>query len=196
MSPTQRAFDRLAPLLQGELLRVNWISPGKARTVQEYSRFLITDLNLTGPCDVVGVSFGGIIAQEIAPLLDARICIVVASIGSTAELPQPWRWLRFLPTGMCRAALGFVGACASGQMFHRSNPDGEWYRWATAATLSWKPSGPSSVKCTRIHGDRDRTFPSGHLFSDHVIEGGGHLITMTHAESLAEIICHYRASKE
>ena len=48
----------------------------------------------------------------------------------------------------------------------------------------------------RIHGDKDKTFPRGHEFSDYVVEGAGHLLAISHAEWLAETVMNYRQSKD
>ena len=45
-----------------------------------------------------------------------------------------------------------------------------------------------AVPTTQIHGDQDQTFPIRYARPEVVIQGGGHLIALTHASEIAEIV--------
>lgn len=204
MSPGGRVFRQLAPLLQGGEM-VPWIEPRDCKSIASYARLLADSLDLDRPCDVLGISFGGIVAQELAAQIGAGHCFVVSSISHPSELSRKTRLLgRLGPTTsdrlMCtagRVAQGWPGrpSAATVRAQKLAGQDGSWYRWASAAAIRWKPHpDPSSSTVIRIHGDRDRTFPRGHLYADHVIAGAGHLLSVHHAAELAAIVEAHRAA--
>jgi len=112
MTPDQRVFQKLAPCLPGCEI-VDWIDPSEASSIAEYARLLADDLAVDSPCDVRGVSFGGMVAQELAPLVGATFCFVVSSIQSAEELPQTKRLLSSLPMRLRESTLGAVGLSAT-----------------------------------------------------------------------------------
>lgn len=201
MTPGGRVFRRLAPLLPNCEI-VEWISPECASSIADYARRLVDELEIDTPCDVLGVSFGGIVAQELASLIGAESCFVVSSISSPAELKCMNRILSRLPATLHDRMMSSAGEVAQSWPGRSSaatvrarkfgGDDGAWFRWAAGAALRWKPlRSPQGFTVVRVHGDRDRTFPRGHMFADHVIEGADHLLAITHAKALAEIVADY-----
>jgi len=202
MTPGGRVFRKLCPLLSDYEV-VDWIDPGDAVSVADYARRLVDEMQLDSPCDVLGVSFGGIVAQELAPLIGAELCLVVSSVTSPSELSDIGRLLGIIPDSLQGLMLNSVGRSAD---FWPSQPsaetvrarkftgsDGRWFRWATAAVLGWRPKpNASDHSVVRIHGDRDKTFPRGHEFADHVIGGASHLLAVSHAQDLADIVTEHR----
>ncbi len=201
MKPGRDIFRNLTPLLHDSAI-VDWIAPGDAASISDYARKLADELDLDHPCDVLGVSFGGIVAQELAPLIGAEHCFVVSSICSPQELTSMNRFFGRLPATASDRLMQTAGQIAQrwpGKRFAATvrarrfaGEDGPWYRWASAAALKWNPRPiPESVSVVRIHGDQDNTFPLGHRLADHVIEDANHLLAVSHAERLAEILAAY-----
>ena len=205
MSPGGRIFRKLSPLLPNHAI-VEWIPPGGAISVADYARMLVDELEIDAPCDVLGVSFGGIVAQELAPLVGAELCFVVSSIGSSSELTNINRFFSRVPNPLLDRMLNSVGdiahylpdrsSAATVRARKFAGDDGPWFRWATTAALRWNPQhSASGNSVVRIHGDRDKTFPRGHESADHVIRDADHLLVISHAEALAKIIAEHRNGK-
>lgn len=207
MTPGRRIFDKLAPHL-GLCEIIDWVAPGRAKSISEYAQKLATETGIDSECDIVGVSFGGMVAQEIANLVRSRLCFAVSSVSSSNELRPAQKILARLPEGVHSSALGFVGGIANAWPLKGSSTGtvrarkfagvgGDWYRWATSAALRWTPDfSGSHFRVIRVHGDRDRTFPNGHRHADHVITGAGHVLVITHSRALAEIIHQRQAEAE
>lgn len=195
-------FRKLAPLLPRCEL-VEWMSPKNGASIPEYARQLAERIETDQPCDVLGVSFGGIVAQELAPLIGAKHCFVVSSINSASELSFGVKTMRMLPAEARISLMKSAGRIASAwprrpssatvRLRKFENDDGPWFCWASSAVLGWKPTQACGGECVvRIHGDRDETFPAGADRADHVIGGAGHMLALTHAEILAAIVMKYR----
>src|SRR5262245_38629527 len=69
-----------------------------------------------------------------------------------------------------------------------SQADEAIFRWSLEQLLSWKE--PPEVTCPifQVHGDCDRVLPMSRTNPDHVVRGGGHVISLTHAREVNEFI--------
>jgi pimeloyl-ACP methyl ester carboxylesterase len=61
-------------------------------------------------------------------------------------------------------------------------------RWASAAIFTWPGLEQLPMPIVHIHGARDRIIPVRRVKPDHVIEGAGHLLNITHAEVVNEFL--------
>ena len=85
MTPDHRIYDRLLPLLPTAIV-VDWIPPTEHESIVSYADRLSRTVNHDEPMVVCGVSFGGIIARELACRLNATSCVLISS--SRSNLPQ------------------------------------------------------------------------------------------------------------
>ncbi|MEQ1831114.1 MAG: alpha/beta hydrolase [Pirellula sp.] len=196
MTPDRRIFERLLPLLPTAVV-IDWIRPKRYESISSYAYRLGLSVRQDGPTVVCGVSFGGIVARELAYCLNAKACVLVASVRSPREMPPWFRIFRMLAPLPAEAAMNVTGILASywprrvktrstWRLMKLGGPPGEWHRWASAAALSWKPSaGADRIPLFQIHGDRDLTFPIRYTSADTVIHGGGHVLPLTHSEEIA-----------
>ena len=197
MTPDHRIFDRLLALLPAAIV-VDWIPPMEHESIVSYAARLSRTLNHDEPMVVCGVSFGGIIARELACHLNATSCVLISSVRSPRELPPWFRICRVLTPRPAVAIMKAIGAIANywprrlrspatWRLKKLSGKSGEWHRWATAAVLNWNPSQQADrITSVHIHGDRDATFPIRYTCADTVIHGGGHVLPLTHCEEIAE----------
>lgn len=197
MTPDHRIFDRLLPLLPTAIV-VDWIPPIANESIASYAARLSRTLYHEGPVVVCGVSFGGIVARELASCLNATSCVLISSVRSPRELPPWFRIFRVVAPRPAEAIMRTIGAIASywprrlkssstWRLMKLGGKSGEWHRWATAAVLNWNLSkGAERIRSIHIHGDRDATFPLRYTSADTVIHGGGHVLPLTHCEEIAE----------
>src|SRR6478609_2163520 len=92
MTPDARVFERLLPLLPTARV-VPWLDPQARESLSDYARRLADTQNGAGQCVVCGVSFGGIIARELALQLNAKACVLVSTVRTHSQLPP---WMRML----------------------------------------------------------------------------------------------------
>lgn len=192
MTPTARVFDRLAPLLPNCTV-VDWIPPRAEDSVASYAQRLVAEVAL-GDCFLGGVSFGGIVALEVARLIHPKTCFLISSVRSPKHLPPWFRLPACLADTRVLAAAGHFAASvpkrvrsgATVRMAKLAGDDGAWYRWAASAVLRWTPGHEPPPRVCHIHGAADRTFPIRYTSPDIVIPGGGHVLPATHPGDVAE----------
>ena len=170
-----------------------WAPPMDSETLAAYAARLARSIDPQSPCVVGGVSFGGIVALEVARHLDARACLLIASSRDVAGLPAAVRFLRPIARAARPAALswitrsGEVSAVPSFPRFRRrlarlSAEEMSFRRWAFGALLTWQP--PHLIRCPilQIHGECDSTVRASRTKADVLLPHAGHLLTLTHAE--------------
>src|SRR5882724_23441 len=75
--------------LQGyELRHIPWLTPHKNEKINAYARRMAASIQHESPL-LIGVSFGGMVAIEIARHMPVRKLILISTIKSTGEMP-PW----------------------------------------------------------------------------------------------------------
>ena len=89
MTQGDRIYAQLRSSLPG-LQVAAWLPPERHESIRRYARRLADSLaGCPQPSYLGGVSFGGIVALELACLLPVRACFLISSITSPAEMP-PW----------------------------------------------------------------------------------------------------------
>jgi pimeloyl-ACP methyl ester carboxylesterase len=198
MTPNPRVFDSLLPLLP-EASVVSWIEPHPHESIASYGRRMAETIEGEAPVVVCGVSFGGIVAQEIAGHLEAKACVLISSVRTSRDFP-PWlRCAQWAPRRGVLPWLRTIGTLAAkwprkirtrstARLSKFVGENGDWYLWAAASALEWKRPAAPPVPTVQIHGDRDGTFPVRYVRPDHILEGGGHVLTLTHGDRIAQIL--------
>jgi pimeloyl-ACP methyl ester carboxylesterase len=198
MAPDACVCRRLSLAYPGASV-VPWIRPLRNETLNGYAARLASRLDAARPLVVCGISFGGIVARELAWRLNAEWCVLISSVRSPGEFPPGLRLLRPVAGRQSDAALRLFGrfaqripkpvrSDATVRLSRLSGHSGAWNRWAARAVLRWKPSEQvEQVPVLQIHGSRDRTFPIKYVKADVVIDGG-HMIAVTHADEISAAI--------
>jgi pimeloyl-ACP methyl ester carboxylesterase len=177
-----------------------WIEPTPGESLRAYAARMARLVDPGRPCIVGGASFGGMVALEMAPLLQARACLLIGSVRSSDELSWRWRALRPL-AGLGPAALGMAAGLAARfaspwlrqgtvrRLLRLARPEAAFVRWAMCAVVRWRPSPAARrVPVFQIHGEHDRTLPVARTRPDVVIPGGQHALTLFSAAAVSEFI--------
>lgn len=168
-----------------------------------YARRIRDLLELDGPCVLVGVSFGGMVAYELAAMCPAKCVLLIASCRDRRAIPRYYdaaEWVsRWIPDPLIRRRCE-----ASGRMIARLEALSDehdhlvramsrdvpvpFLRRVGRMILRWRP--PERLPCPvrAIHGARDRIIPVRRVRPDEIVDDGGHLISLTHAERVNRFI--------
>lgn len=177
--------------------------PHRGDTLADYAARIRDQLRLIAPCVVGGVSFGGMLACELARLCNARCAILIASCRNRSGVPSHYRILevisRIIPDAIIQRR-----AVVSGRVFAAMEcVTEEQKRTVTQMSrdvavpqlrriarmlLSWEAPAVWPFPIHQIHGEIDRIIPLGRVQPDEIVPGGGHLINMTHADQVNAFI--------
>ena len=194
----ERVFQFLR--LQGEVHVLRWLPPQTAaETLPHYAARLAAAVPKDQACWLVGVSFGGVLALEVAQRRPLARVVLISSFIGPGELPWLGRLARatglyrLLPPQLLprlpRLAKWFFGVKSARdyhllrQILHDTDPS--FTRWAIARLLQWP--GRPAVPTIRIHGTDDRLLPHGAAHSHYQLPGG-HLIILSRAAVINRIL--------
>lgn len=194
----ERVFQFLR--LQGEVHVLRWLTPqNSAEDLPQYAARLAAAIPLEQACWLVGVSFGGVLALEVAQLRPVARVVLISSLAGPSELPWIGKLARatglyhLLPPQLLprlpRVAKWLFGVKTGRdyqllrQILRDTDPD--FTRWAIARLLQW-PGRPLPA-AIRIHGIEDRLLPAGTASSQYMLPGG-HLIIISQAAKISRIL--------
>ncbi len=81
----EKAFHRLEDFGVPKIM-VQWLDPIPKESLLNYCKRIITQYGITQQDIIVGLSFGGLIAQQIAQILDQRFVILISSFRTKEDL--------------------------------------------------------------------------------------------------------------
>ncbi|MEP7374132.1 MAG: alpha/beta hydrolase [Chitinophagaceae bacterium] len=181
----KRAFSFLN-LSFCEPVFIDWITPIETESMKSYALRLRQQIPEEHPT-IVGVSFGGMLATEMAKDDKLMNVIIIASNKSSAEFPGYLRVGKYFPVYKWlpekliknKHLLNWVLGVGKGEQRKLMS--------AISAILHWKETGiPINVK--HIHGTADKLLPFRYVKADFEIPGGTHLMSMNKAAEISSLL--------
>lgn len=179
---------------------VEWIKPIKNEGLKDYALRLRLNIKDDNPI-IVGVSFGGMLATEMAKADPNVKPIIISSNKTHLEFPGYLRLWKYFPvynwvppsiiksTG--RFTKHFIGPQGKAQketfsqIMHETDP--VFTAWAIGAILNWKNTQvPANL--IHIHGTGDRLLPFSYVNNHYTIEGGKHIMIMDKAGEISVLL--------
>ncbi|RNC86976.1 MAG: alpha/beta hydrolase [Winogradskyella sp.] len=173
---------------QFEIHWLEWKIPQKEESLESYAKRMITDI-VHENVVLLGVSFGGILVQEMSKYMKFRKLFVVSSVKSHYELPKRIKLLKYtkaykiLPTRLAsnvellsRYSLGnSINKRVELYKKYMSVNDKDYLDWAIQQIVCWDQESPNE-DAIYIHGDKDGVFPHSCVGDCIVIKGGTHIM--------------------
>ena len=191
MAASSLIFERIKmPEDTFESHLLEWIIPNKNDTLQEYAKKMaekVTHQNVV----LIGVSFGGILVQEMAHFLSVKKVIIISSVKSNTELPsrmkiaKSTKAYKLLPTSMAQK-IEVLSKFAFGSIIkqrlilyekYMCMRDKTYLDWSIEQIINWNQIMPDS-NLVHIHGDADEVFPIKNIKNVIEIKGGTHLMIL------------------
>ena len=191
MAASSLIFERIKmPEDTFESHLLDWIIPNKNDTLQEYAKKMaekVTHQNVV----LIGVSFGGILVQEMAHFLSVKKVIIISSVKSNTELPsrmkiaKSTKAYKLLPTSMAQK-IEVLSKFAFGSIIkqrlilyekYMCMRDKTYLDWSIEQIINWNQITPDS-NLVHIHGDADEVFPIKNIKNVIEIKGGTHLMIL------------------
>ncbi len=179
---------------------VKWIVPQDKETIENYTARLLDQITTTKPI-LIGLSFGGLIAVEMAKQIDTKKVILIASAKAKSEIPFYYRFAgqlkihKLLPTRLLKSSNfitnWFFGTSSTfdKQLLKQIliDTDPTFLKWAIDKVTRWT-NQTQIENIFHIHGTSDRILPLSFIKCNATIKNGGHLMTLNNADELNEII--------
>ena len=180
-------FEHLRlPEAEFEPFFLEWHIPVAGTSLQDYARQMAQ--NVTHPDPVlVGVSFGGMLVQEMAAFLNARKVIIISSIKTRKEMPRRLLVARYtklhklLPTSLLNN-VEVLSRYAFGDPVNKrlklyekylAVRDKRYLDWAIDQIVNWERDTALSG-LVHIHGEKDAIFPIQYIGECIRVRGGTH----------------------
>ena len=198
----ERVFKKL-DLVPLEPVYLKWIPPHKNESVESYASRLLSQITEKNPV-LIGLSFGGMMAIEIAKQIETKKIILLSSAKTKYEIPWYYRFIGFLkiqrifPIRYFKK-VKFMTNWLFGITTHEEKvllktiieeTDHRYLLWSIEKILTWKNTFvPKNV--IHIHGTADRVLPIRYIKCDYEIKGGGHFMTLNMPGDISDIIKKY-----
>lgn len=173
-----------------EIHLLQWELPLPLETISAYAARISKNVTEENPV-LIGVSFGGVLVQEMAKFVNPRSVIIISSIKSNAEFPRRMRMARFtklykiFPTRMVQDLDRLQKLPFSGKIRQRlvlydkflAVRDKGYLDWALEQILLWDRKEPDE-KVIHIHGDADDVFPVKYIRDYIPVKDGTHIMIL------------------
>ncbi len=197
----QRAFSKLDFVKKHNATYLPWLAPlQKKESIESYAKRMAT--NITGEAPIiVGLSFGGMMAIEIAKTISAKKVILISSCKTKSELPPQIKMAgslgldSLMPTALVKKSkplvYNFLGTKTDKEKEIASDfidsLNEDYLSWSMRTISRWKNTEVPCSTC-HIHGNKDMLLQSSFVEADHIIEGGNHFMIFNKADEINPII--------
>lgn len=184
-----------------EFYYLEWKKPiNLEETISNYAKRITEDIHHKNPV-LIGVSFGGVLVQEISKLIETSKVIIISSIKTQHELSKRFKvankskLYKLFPTKIVNNfedyAKFFVGKSLQkkAEIYKKylSVRGTTYIKWSIHNVLNWQQEKVLK-NIVHIHGTKDHIFPIKHIKSSIEIEGGTHVMILTKANEISKII--------
>lgn len=181
-----------------EMCLLEWEIPLDKESLSDYALRMTKNIKHQNPV-LIGVSFGGILVQEMARHINARKVIIVSSVRSNLEFPRRMKIgkstkaYKLIPMQILlnveKLAKFSFGEKINKriQLYEKflSVRDLRYLQWAVESVILWDRN-EIDEKVIHIHGDKDDVFPIKYINSCIVVKGGTHIMILNKYKWLNE----------
>ena len=194
MAASPKIFEYIHLPKPYKLHLLSWILPMKEESLSAYAKRMSERVSAVDSV-LIGVSFGGVLVQEMAKHIQVRKVIIVSSIKSRNELPLQIKMARttnahkLLPTqwinNLDALALFAFGKGIQKRLklyqkyLSERNPD--YLDWSIDTLVHWDQE-EADASVIHIHGKKDTVFPMKYLSKPFIAIEGGHAAIITSAQ--------------
>ncbi|TLU98246.1 alpha/beta fold hydrolase [Dyadobacter luticola] len=197
----KRVFAKLKLDDHFSVHHIEWIKPEKKETIKHYAGRLIAQMDTTKPFQLVGLSFGGVVASEMSDIIHPEQIILISSTPTGIPVSKGYQGLiKFLLLSPFAAPILKSTNKIVYRYFGANTPelksllkdilhdtDSKFLKWALKRMSSWdRKTKPENIY--HIHGTNDQLIPIKLVNPDIKIEGAGHLMVYAQADQISEIL--------
>ncbi len=170
---------------------LEWLIPEKKESLSTYAKRMCTTIN-HDTIVLIGVSFGGVLVQEMSKYLRLKKLIIISSVKTKYEMPKRMQILKktklyiLLPTQLAQnlevlSKLVFGKTVTNRIDLYKkylavNHP--RYLSWAIKNMICWQQE-EELPNVVHIHGTKDKVFPIKNIKPCISIEGGTHIMILT-----------------
>jgi len=192
MAANPTVFERIElPVEEFKMLWLTWKIPKKEESLKAYAQRMVEPIEKDKPVVLIGVSFGGVLVQEMSRFLMVKRLIIISSVKTKQELPARMKLARnsgvykILPTGLLNYITQIeklpVGSTIRKRLKlyqqYLSVNDKNYLEWAIKEMLCWEQVQPIE-DIIHIHGEEDLVFPIKNISDCIRIPSGTHIMIL------------------
>jgi len=180
--------------------KLEWIDPLPNESIQSFSKRMCEKIKKKNPI-LLGVSFGGILVQEMSKIIPCHKVIIISSVKSYKEFPihimlgRKSKAYKYFPTQWIDKTEDFIGFVFGPSMRNRmglykhylSFRSKEYLQWALHHFFQWDQK-EADPKVIHIHGTHDALIPVFNIKNYIAVKGGTHAMILRKAHLLNEIL--------
>ena len=191
LAASSSIFERIdLPAATFEIHLLEWFMPKKKESLADYAKRMAEKV-VHDDAVLIGVSFGGILVQEMAHYLNLRKLIIISSVKSNTELPRRMKIAKktkaykLLPTGLLQDVEKLVKYAFGNVIKQRLKlyeqflfmRNKEYLDWAIEQVVCWERV-KIDLNVIHIHGDADEVFPVKNIKDFINVKGGTHMMIL------------------
>lgn len=198
LAASSSIFERILLPDSFEKVLLEWEIPLENESLKDYAKRISLKIDKENPV-LVGVSFGGILVQEISKYIDVRKVIIISSVKSNLEFPlrmkiaKTTKAYKLIPTKLILNVENLAKFSFGDKVNQRlklyekflSVRDKKYLDWAIEQVVLWDRT-IVDPKVIHIHGDTDDVFPIKYIKDCIVVKGGTHIMILNKFKWLNE----------
>lgn len=185
-------FEKIIlPVDTFEIHLLDWQIPEAKETLTDYAKRMATNVKHENAV-LIGVSFGGVLVQEMAQFLNLRKLIIISSVKTNLELPlrmkiaKSTKAYKLVPTSLLQN-VEILSKFSFGTLIKQrlklyekylSMREKTYLDWAIEQMILWNRK-EADKKVIHIHGDADEIFPIKNITNCIVVKGGTHIMILS-----------------
>ena len=184
-------FERIKlPEDQFEMVFLEWEIPFEKETLADYAKRMVAKIKHENPV-LIGVSFGGILVQEMAGFIVTRKVIIISSVKTNLEFPRRMiiakntKAYKLIPSSLVQNIESLAKFSFGKKVNQRlklyekflSVRDKRYLDWAIEQVILWNRT-VADQKVIHIHGDLDDVFPIKYIKNSIEVTGGTHIMIL------------------
>lgn len=202
LAANTKIFEYLKfPVEEYEVHFLEWLIPESINeTIEHYAGRMCKNIKEDNVI-LLGVSFGGIMVQEMSKIVNPKKTILISSVKNSSELPKRLKFTKLskayklFPAKSITTIEKFM-SYTFGKMtkkrieqyqIYLSLRDELYLKWAIYNVLYWQQK-ETLDNIVHIHGTDDHIFPIKHIKNCIEVENASHIMVLTKASKINSIL--------
>ena len=188
------------PEEQYETQVLEWLIPEGNESLTDYAHRMA--LRIREPNAIlIGVSFGGVVAQEMDQFLKLKKLIIISSVKTSQELPRRMKIAartkayKLVPTSLVLSVEDLTKFSIGPRTKKRLTlyqqylhvRDKHYLRWALEKMVTWDRK-EEIQGIVHIHGQKDNVFPIKYIHHCTVIHNGTHIMVLNKGREISQLL--------